>query len=157
MWMRRYRRIALLTLALYAATTPPIVPAQTSRQHPARPAPPEVVAELQRSIERARLRLEARDANGVLAYVSEHYRSEGLTKAEIAQQLHAMCALYQQLRARVTIDQARIVDGVVWVYTTGEVSGQLPFVGWVPALSWTNQPEVARHEGSIWRLIGFQD
>ncbi|MGH7331930.1 MAG: hypothetical protein ACREKS_04120 [Candidatus Rokuibacteriota bacterium] len=157
MWTRRYRLVALLVLALCAATTPPAVPAQTSGQRGARPAPPEVVAELQRSIERARQRLEARDANGVLAYVSEHYRSQGLTKADVGQQLHAMCTLYEQLRARVTIDQARIVDGVVWVYTTGEVSGRLPFVGWVPTLRWTNQPEVARNEGSAWRLFGFQD
>jgi len=33
------------------------------------------LATLQRSIERVRQRLEARDANGALAYVSEHYRS----------------------------------------------------------------------------------
>lgn len=144
-------------LALCVATTPSAVPGQTSGQRGPRPAPPEVVADLQRSIERARQRLEARDANGVLAFVSERYQSEGLTKADVGQQLYAMCTLYEQLRARVTIDQASIVDGVVWVYTTGEVSGRLPFLGWVPALSWKNQPEVARNEGSTWRLFGFQD
>jgi hypothetical protein len=160
--------VALLMLMFCAGAAPPAVPAQADLagtpdgQRPpgargTRPAPPEVVAELRLSIERARQRLEARDAPGVLAYVSEHYRSDGLTKADVGQQLLAMCALYEQLRARVTIDQTRIVDGVVWVYTTGQVSGRLPFVGWVPALSWQNQPEVARNEGSAWRLFGFQN
>ncbi len=157
MWTRRFRLLALLVVVLCAATTPPVVPAQTSGQRGAKAAPPEVVAELQRSIERARQRLEARDANGVLAYVSQHYRSQGLTKADVGEHLHAVCNLYEQLRVRVTIDHTRIVDGVVWVYTTGEVSGRLPFIGWVPALSWRNQPEVARNEGSTWRLFGFQD
>ena len=83
--------------------------------------------------------------------------AKGWTKADVGQQLHAVCNLYEQLRVRVTIDHTRIVDGVVWVYTTGEVSGRLPFIGWVPALSWRNQPEVARNEGATWRLFGFQD
>ena len=157
MWTRRNGLLALLLLAISATAAPPTAPAQTSGQRGARPTPPEVVAELQRSIERARQRLEARDASGVLAHVSEQYRSQGLTKAEIGQHLYAMCALYEQLRVRVTVDQTRMVDGVVWVYTTGEVSGRLPFIGWAPALSWKNQPEVARYEGSAWRLFGFQD
>src|SRR5262245_52194558 len=153
MGTRRYRLLALMLLLLGPATVPPTVPAQTSARSGGRPAPPEVVAALQRSIEQARQRLEARDANGVLAHVSEQYRSQGLTKTEISQHLYALCALYEQLRVRVSIDQARMVDGVVWVYTTGEVSGRLPFVGWTPALSWKNQPEVARNEGSSWRLF----
>jgi len=149
--------IALLMLTAFAGATPPAVPAQTSAMRGARPAPPEVAAELRLSVDRARQRLEARDANGVLAYISEQYRSDGLTKADVGQQLRAMCALYDQLRARVTIDEARIVDGGAWLYTTGEVSGRLPFVGWVPILTWQNQPEVARNEGSTWRLFGFQN
>lgn len=157
MWRKRCRLIALLMLPVCTGATPPAVPAQTSGMRGARPAPPEMVAELRLSVDRARQRLEARDANGVLAYVSDQYRSDGLTKADVGQQLRAMCALYDQLRARVTIDQARIVDGGVWLSTTGEVSGRLPFVGWVTVLTWENQPEVARNEGSAWRLFGFQN
>ena len=51
----------------------------------------------------------------------------------------------------------QVVDGAPWVYSTGEVSGRLPMVGWVTVLSWARQPEVARREGAVWRLYGFQD
>jgi len=57
----------------------------------------------------------------------------------------------------VIIDNVQVVDGAVWVYTTGEVSGRLPFVGWVPVLAWRNEPEVARREDAGWRLFGFQN
>jgi hypothetical protein len=43
----------------------------------------------------------------------------------------AMFALYEVLRARVIIDNVQVVDGAVCVYTSGEVSGRLPFLGWV--------------------------
>lgn len=108
-------------------------------------------------VERARQRFEARDAAGVLAHVSEQYRSGGLTKADLRQQLLAMFALYEVLRARVIIDNVQVVDGAVWVYTSGEVSGRLPFLGWVPVLTWQNEPEVARREDAGWRLFGFQN
>ena len=42
-----------------------------------RPAPAEVVAELRLSVDRARQRLEARNANGVLAYVSDRSAATG--------------------------------------------------------------------------------
>jgi len=67
-----------------------------------------------------------------------------------------MFALYEALRARVTIDNVQVVDGAVWVYTSGEVSGRLPLVGWVTVLTWQNEPEVARREDGGWRLFGFQ-
>ena len=41
--------------------------------------------------------------------------------------------------------------------TTGEVTGRLPLVGWVTVLSWRREPEVARRQGEVWRLVGFQD
>ena len=50
-----------------------------------------------------------------------------------------------------------MVDGDVWFYTTGEVTGRLPLVGWVTVLSWQREPEVARRQGDVWRLVGFQD
>ena len=123
----------------------------------ATPASPEVVAELQRAIEQARLRFEARDVAGVLASVSERYRSSGMTKAAVRDQLTGMFALYQQLRARVSVDRVAMVDDTAWVYTTGEVTGRLPVVGWVTVLAWQAEPEVARREAPGWRLFGFQD
>ncbi|MGH2952342.1 MAG: hypothetical protein ACRDKX_09890, partial [Solirubrobacterales bacterium] len=123
----------------------------------ATPAPPEVVAELQGAVETARRRFEARDRAGVLASVSEQYRSAGLTKAAVRDQLNAMFALYQELRARVTVDRVQMVDGGACVYTSGEVLGRVPFMGWVTVLTWRGEPEVARREAAGWRLFGFQD
>jgi hypothetical protein len=123
----------------------------------AQAAPPELVSELSPVVERARQRFEARDAAGVLAHVSEQYRSSGLTKPDLRQQLLAMFALYEVLRARAIIDNVQVVDGAVWVYTSGEVTGRLPFLGWVTVLTWQNEPEVARRENAGWRLFGFQN
>jgi hypothetical protein len=122
----------------------------------ARAASSELVSELRPIVEHARQRFEARDAAGVLAHVSEQYRSGGLTKADLRQQLLGMFSLYDVLRARVTIDHVQVVDGAVWVYTSGDVSGRLPLVGWVTVLAWQNEPEVARREDTGWRLFGFQ-
>jgi hypothetical protein len=123
----------------------------------ATPAPAPVVAELRGAVERARQQFEARDRTGILAAVSEQYRSSGLTKAALGDQLNAMFALYQQLRARVTVDRVEMVGAGAWVYTSGEVTGRLPVVGWVTVLTWQAEPEVARREATGWRLIGFQD
>jgi hypothetical protein len=121
------------------------------------PAPPEVAAEVARAVETARQRFEARDAAGVLALVSEQYRSAGFTKSALRQQLVAMFGLYQEMRARVTVEAVQVVDGATWLYTTGEVSGRLPLMGWMPVLSWQREPEIVRREGAALRLFGFQD
>jgi hypothetical protein len=123
----------------------------------ATPAPPHVVAELSSAVERARARFEARDLAGVLASVSEQYRSSGITKSGVREQLTAMFTLYQQLRAQVTVDRVEMVAGDAWIYTTGEVSGRVPVMGWVTVLTWQAEPEVARREPGGWRLFGFQD
>jgi hypothetical protein len=123
----------------------------------ARAAPRELVSELRPVVEYARQRFEARDAAGVLAHVSEQYRSGGLTKADLRQQLLAMFSVYEVLRARVRIDNVQVADGVVWVYTSGEVTGRLPLAGWMTVLTWQNEPEVARREEAGWRLFGFQN
>jgi hypothetical protein len=123
----------------------------------ATPAPPLVVAEVSSAVEQARARFEARDLAGVLAWVSERYRSSGLTKAGVRDQLAAMFALYPQLRAQVTIDRVEMVEEAAWVYTTGEITGRLPVIGWVSVLAWQGEPEVARREARGWRLFGFQD
>jgi len=56
----------------------------------------------------------------------------------------------------VIIDNVQVVDGAAWVYTSGEVSGRLPFLGWVTVLTWQNEPEVAREDAG-WRLFSFQN
>jgi hypothetical protein len=80
-----------------------------------------------------------------------------VTKPALREQLLALYSLYDAVRARIQVDQVQLVDGDAWVYTTGEVSGRLPIVGWVTVLSWQREPEVARRQGAAWRLIGFQD
>jgi hypothetical protein len=135
----------------------PRAPDPTLRSGVATPAPPTVVTELRTAIEAARQRFEARDRAGVLVSVSERYRSAGLTKAAVREQLSAMFALYQELRAQVTLDRVEMVGARARVYTTGEVSGRLPLMGWVLVLSWQDEPEVARREAAGWRLFGFQD
>jgi len=129
----------------------------TTTPRVATPAPPATVSELGALVEQARTRFVARDAAGVMAYVAEDYRSAGITKPALRDQLLALYALYDQLQARVRVDQVQLVDGDAWVYTTGEVNGRLPVVGWVTVLSWQREPEVARRQGPVWRLIGFQD
>jgi len=145
---------ALVVILLLLATVDRGAPA------PARvalPADPAVTAEVARLIEIARQRFEARDAAGVLAHVSEQYRSAGVTKSAVREQLLAMFGLYQELRARVRLDAVEVVDGATWLYTTGEVSGRLPLMGWMPVLTWQREPEVVRREGTQLRLFGFQD
>ena len=139
--------LALLTL-LATTTAPPKV---------AVPASPPVVAELTAVVEQARERFVARDAAGVLTLVADRYRSGGFTKNALRQQLLAMYALYDALRARVHVDRVDLVEGQAWIYTSGEITGRMPFVGWVTVLTWQGEPEVASRESGAWRLVGFQD
>ena len=161
MWRRA---IVLVMLALAVAPMParpaPAAPAPTTPPPQPKtvvPAPPGLVAELRPIVESARQRFEARDAGGVLANVSDQYRSAGMTKAGLREQLFSMFALYDAMRVRLSIDRVQLVDGAVWVYTSGEVTGHLRFLGWMTVLAWQNEPEVARRESAGWRLFGFQD
>jgi hypothetical protein len=144
---------ALLTLALCASASG----SSTTTPKIAYPAPPGTAEELSALVELARQRFVAKDAAGVLAHVADDYRSSGVTKAGVRQHLLTLYSLYDALRARVRVDHVEVVEGHVWFYTTGEISGRLPVVGWVPVLSWQREPEVARREGAAWRLVGFQD
>jgi hypothetical protein len=143
---------ALLVLLLWAS---PSGTAPAPRV--ATPAPPGTAEELGALVEQARLRFVAKDAAGVLANIADNYRSSGITKPDVRQHLLAMYSLYEALRARVQLDHVEVVDGDVWFYTTGEITGRLPLVGWVTVLSWRREPEVARRQGERWRLVGFQD
>jgi hypothetical protein len=144
---------ALLALALWGGGPSAAAPPAGADG----PPPAEVTAEIQRAVELARARFEARDLAGVLASVSEQYRSAGMTKPALREQLAAMFALYQALQARLALDRIEPVAGGVRIYTSGEVSGRLPVVGWVTVLTWHGEPEVARREATGWRLYGFQD
>ena len=44
-----------------------------------------------------------------------------------------------------------------WVWTTGEITGQLAVVGqWLRLFVWERELEVARREQGVWRLYGYQ-
>jgi hypothetical protein len=120
-------------------------------------APAQVVRELQAALSGATERFEARDVNGVLAYVSDRYRTGPFTKAGLREQLIALYSVYDAVRAKIRIDTVQMASESVWVYTTGEISGRLPLVGtWVVFLSWRHELEVARRETAGWRLYGYQ-
>jgi hypothetical protein len=122
-----------------------------------RTASPEIVQEIRIAVDRAKLRFEARDAPGVLAHVSEQYRTGPFTKAEVRQQLRAIYEIYPAVRARVVVDVVEMVGDTAWVYTTGEVTGRVPILGgWMTVWSWERELEVARREGAAWRLWGYQ-
>jgi hypothetical protein len=150
---------ARLLLTLVLAATPVPLPAQTPAPIPApapgTPAPAATVSELQQTLAAATARFQARDSAGVLAHVSDRYRNGPITKASVRDNLLAMFALYDTLRAQVRIDEVRMVDGAAWVYSTGEVTGRLRGIGaWTSVLSWEREPEVARREGAAWKLEG---
>jgi hypothetical protein len=133
------------------------MPAQVRAQAapPGTAAPAPVTRELQQALATATERFQALDSPGVLAYVSEQYRNGPFTKTSLREHLQAMFALYDTVRARVRVDDVRLVDGAAWVYSTGEISGRLRGVGlWTSALTWEREPDVARKENGTWRLVG---
>ena len=120
-------------------------------------APAETVRALQATLGPAVQRFEAKDVSGVLAYVSDQYRTGPLTKPAIRDQLIAVYSIYDAVRARVRIDEVQTVGEHAWVYSTGEVSGRLRVLGtWIVFLSWQHELEVARQEAGGWRLFGYQ-
>ena len=148
--------VAALTLGLVAAPLAPDAQ-QAGKVLPWEPAPRKVILELQQALSHARDRFQAMDEAGVLRHVSDHYRTDPLTKAAIREQLRVMFALYDTLRAQVRIDEAWTVGDRAWVFSTGEVSGRLRGLGtWMSILAWQHEPEVARREQGVWRLYGYQ-
>lgn len=124
---------------------------------PGTPAPPAVRREIQAVLDDAIRRFDAGDAAGVLTHVSEHYRTGVLTKPLLAEQLRALYAVNDRVRARVRIDDVRLVGEHAWVYSTGEVSGSVRVVGGsVPILWWEKELEILRREAGRWRLYGYQ-
>jgi len=130
-------------------------PAPDSR--PGAPAPRAVVEEIRAALAQAVARFEARDAEGVLAQVSEEYWTGPLGKRALRTQLVTLLQVHQQVRARVQLDDVRLVGAHAWIWTTGEVSGQLALVGqWLRLFVWERELEVARREQGVWRLYGYQ-
>jgi hypothetical protein len=138
-----------------AAPVQPAAPAADPR--PGTPAPPGVVEEIRTALARAVERFEARDAEGVLANVSEEYWTGPLGKRAVRAQLLTILQLHQQVRARVQLDEVRLVGAHAWIWTTGDMSGQLALVGqWMRLFVWERELEVARREQGVWRLYGYQ-
>jgi hypothetical protein len=122
---------------------------------PGTAAPEPVTRELQQALAAATERFQALDAAGVLGHVSEQYRNGPFNNAALREHLLAMFTLYDSVRARIRVDEIRLVDGAAWVYSTGEISGRLRGIGmWTSALTWDREPDVARRESGAWRLIG---
>ena len=144
----------VLALILTAGARSPLE-AQAPAAPPGTPAPAATVSELQQTLAAANGRFQAMDTAGVLAYVSDRYRNGPITKSSVRDNLLAMFALYDTVRAQVRLDEVRVVNGAAWVYSTGEISGRLRGIGvWTTVLSWEREPEVARREGAAWRLEG---
>lgn len=121
-------------------------------------ASPQVVAELSRTLTDAIGRFEAMDAEGLLASFSDRYRSGGLTKAAVRQDLQALYAANDAVHARIRIDEVQIVGDRAWVWSTGQVTGRVRVLGTTLILySWERLPEVAWREDGRWRLIGDQN
>ncbi|HWN16706.1 MAG TPA: hypothetical protein VNU02_22775 [Candidatus Dormibacteraeota bacterium] len=144
----------VLALILTAGARSPLE-AQAPAAPPGAPAPAATVSELQQTLAAASGRFQAMDTAGVLAYVSDRYRNGPITKSSVRDNLLAMFALYDTVRAQVRLDEVRVVNGAAWVYSTGEISGRLRGLGvWTTVLSWEREAEVARREGAAWRLEG---
>jgi hypothetical protein len=143
--------VAVLSLALGGSRVP------TAADPAGTPAPPAVAREIERVVLHGAQRFEAKDVVGVLTHVSEQYRTGPMTKPALREHLATMFGLYERLKARVRIDEIRMVGEHAWIYSTGEVSGQVPLVGgWMTILWWERELEVARREHGAWRLYGYQ-
>lgn len=154
----------LLAAGVNAQVTPPPAPPPTPPSAPAPPAaspgvaaPAHVVQQLQTTLTAAVLRFEAKDLGGVLTHVSEQYRTGPLNKTAVRGQLLAIFQVYETVRARVRIDEVRMVGEQAWVWSTGEVTGRLPIVGQgMRVFWWERELEIARRENGAWRLYGYQ-
>jgi hypothetical protein len=153
-------RVVLLAVVCCLIAPPPfglVSGAAQTAPAPGTPAPAGVVREIEAGLAQAVQRFEARDVTGVLALVSEQYRTGPLTKAGIREQLLATYGLYDSVKANVRIDEVRMVGEHAWVYSTGDVSGRLRLLGTpMVFLSWERELEVVRREGGAWRLFGYQ-
>ncbi len=156
--MRRRFRFALALMAwLPVAAALAAQDRSAPEALPGSPAPQQIVTEIQQALDAAIRRFDAMDGAGVLAHVSEQYRTGSLTKAGLAEQLKAIFAIHDQLKTSIRIDDVRMVGEHAWVFSTGDVTGRLRLLGgFIQVLSWERELEVARRENGRWRLFGYQ-
>jgi hypothetical protein len=155
--MEAMRRHLHVVLALSIGLVVTAAPAAQDQGPPGYAAPPQIVAEIRQTMESALRHFHAMDEAGLLAMVSAQYRTDTLTKAGIAEQLRTVFALHDQVRARVRVDDVRMVGEHAWVYSTGQVTGRLRVIGsWILVASWQRELEIARREDGRWRLYGYQ-
>jgi hypothetical protein len=150
-------RVALALLLWLAMAAGGAAQTPAPEPPPGIPASPQTVTEITRSVDDAVKRFNAMDSAGVLAHVSEQYLTSPSTKRVLGEQLRAIFAVHDQVRATVRIDEIRMVGEHAWIFSTGEVSGRVRLLGTpVSILSWARELEVARREGDRWRLFGYQ-
>jgi hypothetical protein len=124
---------------------------------PGEQAAPEIVAEIRAALSEAVRRFQHGDVEGVLARVSDSYRTGPLTKSVLRQYLRRIVATNEELFARIRIIDVRMIGDRAWVYSTGTVTGRFKLLGRrVSLFSWEDAPEVAWREDGTWRLIGDQ-
>lgn len=146
----------LAAATVWAQVAPP-PPHTGTPARPGAPAPPDIVQEIRAALAQGVQRFEAKDLEGVLGYVSDRYRTGPLTKPTLRAQLLGIFQIYPQVRARVRLDEVRLVGEQAWVFSTGEVSGQLPVLGqWMTLFWWERELEVTRRENGAWRAFGYQ-
>jgi hypothetical protein len=161
--MRR-RRLLVLALTVAASGIATVAAhrrfgarAASAGPLPGTPAPAGVLAEIQQELDDAVRRFRAKDAPGVLAHVSEQYRTGQITKRVLANNLQGIFSLHDDVKANVRLDTVRLVGEHAWIYSSGDVSGRVRMVGTsLPVLTWKRELEIARRENGRWRLYGYQ-
>jgi hypothetical protein len=138
------------------AAGPPAAP-PAPEPDPGLPASPDVVQEIHALVGAAMQRFHAKDAAGVLAHVSESYRTGLFTKSVVRTKLQTIFGFYDAVQVRVRIDAVRMVGEHAWIFSTGEISGRVRLLGsWADVLWWDRELEIVRRENGVWRLYGYQ-
>jgi ketosteroid isomerase-like protein len=145
--VRRLRRSFIIAVVSAAALglPSPLGPAQDE------------VARLRRLLRAAVRAFEAKDIEAVMAFVSEAYRSGGVTKPLLRAQVQGLFLLYSALRVDLAVGHIRVEGERALVTTSGRIRG-LPWIGPGEQImaEWRDLVEVARRERGRWRLFGDQ-
>ena len=100
---------------------------------------------------------EAENLRGLLVMVSDFYRSGPITKEALRLQLLGIFQANRELRVALKIHEIRVRGDLVYVRSSGEVTGQPLFWPYrVVIFEWEDLVEVGRREGPVWRLYGDQ-
>lgn len=100
---------------------------------------------------------ETKDLEGVMALVSDQYRTDWMTKGHIRAQIQGIFTLWENLRVELRIHEIRMTGKLAVITVSGEVTGSPRYIprGFT-VLSWDREWEVARLEAGGWRLYGTQ-